>query len=1159
VKTYRKWLNTGLLLASFFSVAVQAEDIDVFAGTNAVDATLPNVIFVLDNTSNWSRESQQWPGGLAQGQSEVRAIANALIGKTNKINVGLVEFTTQGTANQNGAYVRFRLQELTTDSQLSLNTTLGNIFTDISDPIEKRNSNTEYGNLMYDFYNYLSGGNQSFAGGGTPASLADTSGEEGTGAYASQFGEFRSPLQAADACVDTYLIFIGNPNSSGPSEDDAINSRALAALYDSVGEVAPDQFAANVGNDSALGMPEFRTTSTTESGASRGTSNSCWKITEASECSVGENSTGGRCDGVENCSCTTVSSDRAGCITTGNPANRTTRWNVATGASITTVVELTGQVDETGGAEFNLDDWTKFLRNYGVPFSAVFEGETISERVSVITYTIDVFNAQQNAETSALLFSAANVGGGSYFEARSEAAITTAINSALGDILADSSSFAAVSLPLSATNRAQVDNQVYIGMFRPSLGKEPRWFGNLKRYQLALFNNIPRLADANLRAAIIGGKGFIRECAESFWSEGTGAYWENLGVQPPPLSKCDDPDVLTSPWSDLPDGPFVEKGGVAQQTRQLADASERTLYTVGASALRPLADTDATALGGQTVLDYLRGDQRGTDEVMPAEGLRATIHGDVVHSRPLSIRYDADTIGLIYGSNDGFLRAVDPADGSEKWALIAPEHFAKIQRLYDNTPLIRFTGAIEVGSVSKDYFFDGSTGDIVVYDADGALELAYIYPTMRRGGRMVYALDVTDPDAAPSLLWRQGCPNLDNDTDCSADFTNIGQTWSTPIGGYAAGYVDDSENPKLVVAFGGGFDDCLNEDVAAYPSSCSSAKGKGVYILDAATGVRLKYLATDAPVTSELASIDIDFDGSMDFAYAADVAGNVYRVSFATLTDENPEGAVTPLPVDEWTIFKIGSTSDNERRFYNAPTVGVFQGTVFVSIGSGDRERPLEINYPFASQVQNRFYTLVDKPFKTFIVNPGGTPLEVDEYTTVNLDGDTMYVVEEPQAVADEGLGEDEALTLRSFDGWYMDLADRGEQVFNPAAMAGGKVFFNTLQPGGDNGGLCQAPKGIGTGYAVSLFAPEYTEGNQIPGDNPPIPPVIATVRVPPGLPDCDGPDCPQPPEDPCASGSCEVVTVCIGCEGFEPVQILPEAPPVRRLLFFTEDIDRTE
>ena len=53
-----------------------AEDIDLFASglvNGAAAASVPNVIFVLDNTSNWSRESQKWPDGT-QDQSEVRAI-----------------------------------------------------------------------------------------------------------------------------------------------------------------------------------------------------------------------------------------------------------------------------------------------------------------------------------------------------------------------------------------------------------------------------------------------------------------------------------------------------------------------------------------------------------------------------------------------------------------------------------------------------------------------------------------------------------------------------------------------------------------------------------------------------------------------------------------------------------------------------------------------------------------------------------------------------------------------------------------------------------------------------------------------------------------------------------------------------------------------------
>ena len=63
-----RFLTQILILASVFSatVPVHAEDIDIFAGTTTVDTSLPNVIFVLDNTSNWSRQAQKWPGGLVQ-------------------------------------------------------------------------------------------------------------------------------------------------------------------------------------------------------------------------------------------------------------------------------------------------------------------------------------------------------------------------------------------------------------------------------------------------------------------------------------------------------------------------------------------------------------------------------------------------------------------------------------------------------------------------------------------------------------------------------------------------------------------------------------------------------------------------------------------------------------------------------------------------------------------------------------------------------------------------------------------------------------------------------------------------------------------------------------------------------------------------------------
>src|SRR3546814_9015707 len=50
------------------------EDIDLFSVDDGSQVDAPNVLIVLDNSANWSRQSQQWPGGLTQGQSEVRAI-----------------------------------------------------------------------------------------------------------------------------------------------------------------------------------------------------------------------------------------------------------------------------------------------------------------------------------------------------------------------------------------------------------------------------------------------------------------------------------------------------------------------------------------------------------------------------------------------------------------------------------------------------------------------------------------------------------------------------------------------------------------------------------------------------------------------------------------------------------------------------------------------------------------------------------------------------------------------------------------------------------------------------------------------------------------------------------------------------------------------------
>ena len=99
MKAFIQKLNFAVLLMSLMSLAVHGEDIDIFAGTEEVNTDLPNVTFIIDNTSNWSRASQKWPGGITQGQAEVRAIKTALASQVGQLNIGLMEYDTDSGAD----------------------------------------------------------------------------------------------------------------------------------------------------------------------------------------------------------------------------------------------------------------------------------------------------------------------------------------------------------------------------------------------------------------------------------------------------------------------------------------------------------------------------------------------------------------------------------------------------------------------------------------------------------------------------------------------------------------------------------------------------------------------------------------------------------------------------------------------------------------------------------------------------------------------------------------------------------------------------------------------------------------------------------------------------------------------------------------------------
>ena len=820
---------------------------------------------------------------------------------------------------------------------------------------------------------------------------------------------------------------------------------------------------------------------------------------------------------------------------TGSKTTTTYSYNIYGNYTTNTMVP-TGTY--TGTSANYADEWARFLNKTDL-------GSATGQQ-NAITYTIDVFKDAQDADQTKLLMSMASNGGGKYFTATDETAIKDALRKIFAEIQSVNSVFASSSLPVSVNTQGTYLNQVFMGMFRPDGGKKPRWAGNLKQYKFKVFaDGVMRLSDKNNEEAISSTTGFIAPCADSFWTTDSGDYWNyaprtakgNCAAQAS-LFSAD----LTSYYSDAPDGDVVEKGGAAQRLRGVTGVAIDATHPLGAqtstnyssralktcdgstttscTAFTDFLDTNLAIAGAAGVVPFnvavaevnpLINWVRGRDLLNENGGIvadvtaemRPSVHGGVVHSQPAVVDYGGAT-GVIsfYGADDGVFHAIDGhglpdpggTGGNELWGFIAPETFSRLYRLKDNggtTNLIPFpadtvSGTVAAGYARKDYFFDGGIG---VYQKDATV---WIYPSMRRGGRAIYAFDVSTPDS-PTIKWRRGCfTNLtSDDTNCSTGWDGIGQTWSKPTLGYLSGYVS-SGNPKPVLIFGGGYDQC--EDRNLNTSSGCGTKGAQVWFVDADTGAIIRTFPTRASVPGDI-SLLTDTSGYVTYVYAADTKGYVSRIKVGTfngttLTKDSTDAAFVAAG---WSSTTLGATdiaylseTNHPRKFLSGPNVVQFANYNAVMIGSGDREHPMKDSYAcgnFAADavppdspaagtyVTNQFYMLMDQP------TASPAPAMVLASSSDSAIG-LVNVTSGVSTTATTGT----TTTLTNVTGGVTTTSTRGwrfnfgtcEQSVNKPLTIGGVTYFGTNAPTSTTS-ACQANIGIAKGYAV-----DFATGNPV-------------------------------------------------------------------------------
>ena len=535
-------------------------------------------------------------------------------------------------------------------------------------------------------------------------------------------------------------------------------------------------------------------------------------------------------------------------------------------------------------------------------------------------------------------------------------------------ILKNTASFSNSPVSINPSNQFQHNDNVYYTMFAPS--ELTSWSGNLKSYKLS---NNGEILDKNNKVAINPTTGLFVETAQSHWSE-------NI------------------------DGAQVSSGGVAGRLNYIS----RNLYVNHQSSLVKLNNMDNPAL---TYDDF----GLSTNSVPQTNQkqdyinwmLSQTNIADSLHSSPATVHYSGLHSVIFFGDNQGYLHAIDAESGNELWAFIPKE-------LLKNQPVVRHPSTVflsqsqlshnqpsETQPPKRGAHIYGMDGDIMTWIENGR---TYIASGMRRGGSSYYALDVTNR-LTPTLLW-----HISSD---HADFSNLGQTWSTPI----KTSIKIGNEIKSVLIFGGGYDP--QQDTVT--TKTNDQQGDSLYIIEAATGqVLLKQDNLGYSIPSNVKAIDLDGNNTADQIYVGDMGGRILRFDIIDST------------LKHHIIADVsGNEPINNRRFYHAPDVSFLENTLQgstaystlgIAIGSGYHAHPNDI------QISDRFY-LFKVP--TTLANTITTITENDLSLAV-INTENSFIVND--------------------NGWYLPLKDQhndhyGEKVLSSSITIDNVIWFTTFQP----------------------------------------------------------------------------------------------------------------
>ena len=607
------------------------------------------------------------------------------------------------------------------------------------------------------------------------------------------------------------------------------------------------------------------------------------------------------------------------------------------------------------------------------------------------TYVVGLGDSVANAASVASLNRMAELGGtDAAYLASSSAALSDAFRSVSIDIISKTAAASAVSLNSGSWNTG---SKVYQGRF--SSGD---WSGQLLAFSIDASGTPAASADWDSAVAV------------------NAQNW-NTGRQ-----------ILTYKPSAA-----LGARGVALRWPASAAAPTATEIDLGLVTALNKDITGAVDGFGSQRLDYLRGNTARETRNCSAcaaplfRNRPATVLGDIIDSAPVyvgsgtgdfrdtieSSRYSsyasaraALTPSIYVGANDGMLHAINARTGAELFAYVP---WAVRNRL----------SALSSNSYGHQYTVDGSpaVGDVYI----GSQWRTLLVSGMNAGAPGVFALDISDPskfneaNAASVVRWEFG--ETDADT---------GYIFGRPV-------LAKMRDGVWRAIIGNGY---------------NSGNGVAVLLLlDLQTGAVTRISTGSGSAAtpnglSGVATVSKNDDGIVDYAYAGDLYGNLWKFD---LTAASPASwkvalgtAAAPLP-----LF----TAVSGQQFTARPDVAKFpKGGYLVTLGTG---RYLDIGDNSAGTTQT-LYGIWDNGSSAVLLSDLQPQTVVS--TAVGGSGSNYRLTTHAVGPAtDAPIAGDNAISLASYyatkKGWKINLPSSGERVVAETTVRFGHVVASTLIP----------------------------------------------------------------------------------------------------------------